>query len=44
MSTIFDNPDRRRIDEGIMRWVIAHCRNPVSNPLMIIMTHLGGGK
>ena len=43
MSTIFDNPTLRRLDEGLMRWVLQHCRNKISNPLMIIMTHMGGG-
>ena len=43
MSTIFDNPTLRRLDEGLMRRVLQHCRNQISNPLMIIMTHLGGG-
>ena len=43
MNTVFDNPELRRIDENVMRWVQDKCRNRISNPLMIIMTHLGGG-
>ena len=31
------------IDEGLMRWVQGNCRNRATNPLMIVMTHLGGG-
>lgn len=43
MSTIFDNPELRRIDEKLISLVQSRCRNKVSNILMIIMTHLGGG-
>ena len=43
MNTIFDNQALRRIDESLMRWVQKNCRNRISNPLMIVMTHLGGG-
>ena len=43
MNTIFDNPGLRRIDESVMRWVQGNCRNSVTNPLMIVITHLGGG-
>ena len=43
MSTIFDNPRLRQMDESLMRFVQSRCRNRVSNVLMIIMTYLGGG-
>ena len=43
MSTIFDNPRLRQMDESLMRIVQSRCRNRVSNILMIIMTYLGGG-
>ena len=43
MSTIFDNPRLRQMDESLMRIVQSRCRNRVSNVLMIIMTYLGGG-
>ncbi len=43
MNTIFDNPGLRRIDERLISLVQSRCRNKVSNILMIIMTHLGGG-
>ena len=43
MNMIFDNPGLRRIDENVMRWVQRNCRNKITNPLMIVMTHLGGG-
>ncbi len=43
MNTIFDNYELRRIDEGVMRFVQEHCRGKISNFLMVIMTHLGGG-
>ena len=43
MSTIFDNPRLRQMDESLMRFVQSRCRNRVSNILMIIMTYLGGG-
>ena len=43
MSTIFDNPRLRQMDESLMRVVQSRCRNRVSNFLMIVMTYLGGG-
>ena len=43
MSTIFDNPRLRQMDESLMRIVQSRCRKRVSNVLMIIMTYLGGG-
>ena len=43
MNTFFDSPFLRRMDEGVMLLVQDRCRNRVSNPLMILMTHLGGG-
>ena len=43
MSTIFDNPRLRQMDESLMRIVQSRCRNRVSNFLMIVMTYLGGG-
>jgi len=43
MNTFFDRPGLRRMDEGLMLLVQNRCRNRVSDPLMIIMTHLGGG-
>ena len=43
MNTIFDNPELQQVDESVMRWVQENCRNSITNPLMIIMTHLGGG-
>ena len=43
MNMIFDNPELQEIDESVMRWVQENCRNSITNPLMIIMTHLGGG-
>ncbi len=43
MSTIFDNPRLRQMDESLMRIVQSRCRNRVSNFFMIVMTYLGGG-
>lgn len=43
MNKLFDSPRIRRIDERVMRWVQENCRNKILNPLMIVMTHLGGG-
>ena len=43
MSTIFDNPRLRQMDESLMRVVQSRCRNRVSNFFMIVMTYLGGG-
>jgi len=43
VNYIFDNPWLRHIDESVMRWVQRNCRNRITNFLMIVMTHLGGG-
>ena len=43
MNIFFDSPGLRRMDEGLMLFVQDRCRNRISNPLMILMTHLGGG-
>ena len=43
MNTFFDSPGLRKMDESLMLLVQERCRNRISNPLMILMTHLGGG-